>query len=227
MDPAQFLQPASSYNPTLARNWYEDDRYKAPREGSSVSIPVSVDNIIPAVSTVSATRPTYTTVFHHRGELGYAGVQSSTQQVIDLTSNIYDANLPGLSDPDQYIDAAQAAESIKALLEGAVEDEEDKQLVKSYKRRTKKNSDQLQKALSILSVCKSEDNAAESQDSVTQQPQDDSEDDEDDGTVEGLNVRLLPHQVEGVSWMKDKEVGKRKKNGILPKGGILADDVSS
>lgn len=26
--------------------------------------------------------------------------------------------------------------------------------------------------------------------------------------------------------MKDKEIGVKKKNGVLPKGGILADDVS-
>ncbi|KEQ70086.1 hypothetical protein M436DRAFT_22206, partial [Aureobasidium namibiae CBS 147.97] len=42
---------------------------------------------------------------------------------------------------------------------------------------------------------------------------------------EGLNIKLLPHQVEGVSWMIDKEIGERKKNGVLPKGGILADDM--
>ncbi|KEQ59440.1 uncharacterized protein M437DRAFT_25697, partial [Aureobasidium melanogenum CBS 110374] len=42
---------------------------------------------------------------------------------------------------------------------------------------------------------------------------------------EGLTVKLLPHQVEGVSWMIDKEIGERKKNGVLPKGGILADDM--
>ena len=53
----------------------------------------------------------------------------------------------------------------------------------------------------------------------------DGEEDEDDGSVEGLSVKLLPHQVDGVEWMKDKEIGVKKKNGILPKGGILADDV--
>ncbi|KEQ99392.1 hypothetical protein AUEXF2481DRAFT_58933, partial [Aureobasidium subglaciale EXF-2481] len=42
---------------------------------------------------------------------------------------------------------------------------------------------------------------------------------------EGLSIKLLPHQVEGVSWMIDKEIGERKKNGVLPKGGILADDM--
>lgn len=44
------------------------------------------------------------------------------------------------------------------------------------------------------------------------------------GFVEGLNVRLLPHQVEGVEWMRGRELGPVKR-GKVPKGGILADDM--
>lgn len=46
----------------------------------------------------------------------------------------------------------------------------------------------------------------------------------EDGSVEGIKVKLLPHQVEGVKWMRSREVGPIKK-GKLPKGGILADDM--
>ncbi|KAB5566446.1 SNF2 family N-terminal domain-containing protein [Coniochaeta sp. 2T2.1] len=46
----------------------------------------------------------------------------------------------------------------------------------------------------------------------------------EDGTVEGIKVKLLPHQVEGIKWMRSREVGPIKK-GKLPKGGILADDM--
>ncbi|PKS05051.1 hypothetical protein jhhlp_008418 [Lomentospora prolificans] len=45
-----------------------------------------------------------------------------------------------------------------------------------------------------------------------------------DGTLEGLNVKLLPHQVEGVEWMKGRELGPVKR-GKVPRGGILADDM--
>lgn len=48
--------------------------------------------------------------------------------------------------------------------------------------------------------------------------------DNSDGTLEGINVRLLPHQVEGVAWMKGRELGPVQK-GRLPRGGILADDM--
>ncbi|KZL74510.1 SNF2 family helicase [Colletotrichum tofieldiae] len=45
-----------------------------------------------------------------------------------------------------------------------------------------------------------------------------------DGTMEGLKVKLLPHQVEGVEWMRGRELGPVKR-GKVPKGGILADDM--
>ncbi|KAI0875702.1 hypothetical protein GGS24DRAFT_454080 [Hypoxylon argillaceum] len=47
---------------------------------------------------------------------------------------------------------------------------------------------------------------------------------EDKSRIEGLNVRLLPHQIEGVEWMRNRELGPVKK-GKVPKGGLLADDM--
>ncbi|KAI0836373.1 SNF2 family N-terminal domain-containing protein [Hypoxylon sp. FL0890] len=79
-----------------------------------------------------------------------------------------------------YVEPKKAAADIKALLEGSIEDEEDKE--------TKE------------------------------------EEDEDKSHVEGLSVRLLPHQVQGVEWMKGRELGPVKK-GKVPKGGLLADDM--
>ncbi|KAH6842838.1 SNF2 family N-terminal domain-containing protein [Chaetomium sp. MPI-CAGE-AT-0009] len=46
----------------------------------------------------------------------------------------------------------------------------------------------------------------------------------EDGTLEGIKVKLLPHQVEGVRWMRGREVGAQKK-GKVTNGGILADDM--
>lgn len=80
----------------------------------------------------------------------------------------------------QYVDPKKAASDIKALLEGSLEDEEDK-LAKE---------------------------------DIT----------EDKSKVEGLKVRLLPHQIEGVEWMRNRELGPVKK-GKVPKGGLLADDM--
>ncbi|RYO86437.1 hypothetical protein DL764_009012 [Monosporascus ibericus] len=80
----------------------------------------------------------------------------------------------------EYVDPKKAAADIKALLEGSVEDDEDK---------------------------------------VTGDDQS-----EDKSQIEGLKVRLLPHQVQGVEWMKGRELGPVKK-GKVPKGGLLADDM--
>ncbi|RYP81554.1 hypothetical protein DL770_005856 [Monosporascus sp. CRB-9-2] len=80
----------------------------------------------------------------------------------------------------EYVDPKKAAADIKALLEGSVEDDEDK---------------------------------------VTSNDQS-----EDKSQIEGLKVRLLPHQVQGVEWMKGRELGPVKK-GKVPKGGLLADDM--
>ncbi|KAK4130992.1 hypothetical protein BT67DRAFT_464644 [Trichocladium antarcticum] len=45
----------------------------------------------------------------------------------------------------------------------------------------------------------------------------------EDGSVEGIKVKLLPHQVEGVKWMRGRELPLKK--GTPTKGGILADDM--
>ena len=51
--------------------------------------------------------------------------------------------------------------------------------------------------------------------------------DREEGSIDSLSVRLLPHQLDGLAWMLEKELGKKKKNGALPLGGILADDVQN
>lgn len=131
----------------------------------------------------------------------------------------------GAADPYTYIGAGKATENIKALLEGAFEDDEDKPRTRGRKKKAALGlADKLEK-LDVNAEQKKEGGENEDGDGGDEEADDDDE--ADDGTVEGLNVKLLPHQVSGVEWMKDKEIGLKKKNGILPKGGILADDVSS
>lgn len=144
---------------------------------------------------------------------------------IDLTSNLgrslhYDDGF-GTSDPYTYIDTEKANENIKALLEGAFEDEEDKPRTRGRKKKLQADTDVLLDKLKGLSV----DGGDKASGGKADEDGEEEEEEEDDGTVEGLKVKLLPHQVQGVNWMVDKEIGVRKKNGILPKGGILADDM--
>ncbi|WPH00748.1 Hypothetical protein R9X50_00357800 [Acrodontium crateriforme] len=126
-------------------------------------------------------------------------------------------------DPFMYMDSAKANDNIKNLLEAAFDDDENKgrtrlrsRAKKAIEERNQKEAQSLVDKLSSLTV--KEDEKAKPQD-------EEDEEEEEDGSVEGLVIKLLPHQVDGVSWMIDKEIGVRKKKGVLPNGGILADDM--
>ena len=140
--------------------------------------------------------------------------------IIDFTSITEPALVDsrfGAADPYEYIDASKANENIKALLEGAFDDDEEKPRTRGRKKKVEAAVEKLSNKLQNLEVKKEE----ESVDAASGT----EEEDEDDGTIEGLNVKLLPHQVDGIEWMRDKEIGPKMKNRVLPKGGILADDV--
>lgn len=137
----------------------------------------------------------------------------------------------GAADPYAYVDTAQTSENIKALLEGAFEEDDGekprlklrKRAAKPSKQAENKKLTSLEEKLKQLDLDAAKKDEAEKTKTAAEEEEDD--DDEEDGTVEGLKIKLLPHQVDGVSWMIDKESGPRKKNGVLPKGGILADDM--
>jgi SNF2 family DNA or RNA helicase len=140
---------------------------------------------------------------------------------IDLTANVIGMATNndqfhdrfGAADPHVYMDSGKATEDIKALLEGAFEDDEDKPRTRQRKKRL---NDDLVSKFEGLKVKGAE---------VAAEPEEEDEEDEDDGTVEGLKVKLLPHQIEGVDWMRGKELGTKKTRGVFPRGGILADDM--
>lgn len=178
----------------------------------------------PAWDIYSRPAPTFSTG-------GFASVNAYQKPFIDLTkphpqdSHDSDAALFcdrfGAVDPYMYVDAGQATENIKALLEGAFEDEEDKPRTRGRKKKVEAAVVGLTDKLQGLGV-----KSDESKENHNHHEELGEEDEvEDDGTVEGLKVKLLPHQVDGVAWMRNKEVTTKKKNGILPKGGILADDM--
>lgn len=183
----------------------------------------NVDLTKPPVSTFSSFRAAsggFTAV--NPNKQGYQVDLTQSEEPYNLDAGLLDTEF-GAADPYTYIDAGKATENIKALLEGAFEDDEDKPRTRS---RKKKAVSGLANKLEKLDV-NAEQKKKEGSETEEGEGDDVEADDEeaDDGTVEGLNVKLLPHQVSGVEWMKDKEIGLKKKNGILPKGGILADDV--
>ncbi|KAJ5759480.1 hypothetical protein N7520_006636 [Penicillium odoratum] len=208
------------------------------------------------------------------------------QAFIDLTNDGSSSNTPrntqqysqpstfGSVDVHGYVDSAKANENIKALLEGAFEDEEEaKAKSKGKKKKSKKSKktekkeaspivksgssdlDDLAAQLQGVTVNDPKDGEEDSTENLHEkkpktseedteadetkedaadeegdeaEAEDDEEEDSDDEEeliIEGLKVTLLPHQVEGVRWMCDKETGRNSTKGIVPKGGILADDM--
>ncbi|KAL1306263.1 hypothetical protein AAFC00_004352 [Neodothiora populina] len=182
-------------------------------------------------------RPTFSSSVGPNTSFQPSGAPPASRKTIDLTSqdsdddDRFDPNAAlredkfGSADAHAYVDASQTGENIKALLEGAFEDDEDKPKIRLRKRAKKqdKPSTEDKKMQSLEAKLKELELEAETKQEEEKPAEEDE--DEEDGTVEGMKVKLLPHQVDGVAWMTDKEIGVRKKNGVLPRGGILADDM--
>ncbi|KAF2764755.1 hypothetical protein EJ03DRAFT_256218, partial [Teratosphaeria nubilosa] len=186
-------------------------------------------------------RPMYssigpTTQFQHFPSQPPRHVVDVTRQHDDDDENTFDPDAQiraesgafGQPDVDAYVDSNQANENIKGLLEGAFDhDNADRQRVRLRTRAKKAaregNETEARSLADKLASLKVADQTQAAGDAEAQADGDGEE--EEDGTVEGLSVKLLPHQVEGVSWMIDKECGQRKVRGVLPYGGILADDM--
>ncbi|MCJ1463870.1 hypothetical protein MMC07_002479 [Pseudocyphellaria aurata] len=170
----------------------------------------------PATSTFSSFRPAFGsfTAVNRPANAGNCVDLTKPQEPFILEDGFLDDRF-GAADPYTYLDAGKATENIKALLEGAFEDDEDRPRTRRRKKKLEVAAHGLAEKLDKLAV----------ETDPKKEDHDDGEEDEEEGTVDGLNVKLLPHQVDGVEWMKDKEIGIKKKNGILPKGGILADDM--
>ena len=176
-------------------------------------------------SSYPAHRPaTYSSLVNGIGGLATINKAQSSNldRFVDLTETALLTDKFGAPDPYQYVDSEQATKNLKALLHGAFEDEEDKPRTRGRRRKLQERAVDLVDKLQGLKI-----DPESKGDSKNEEDEGDEEEEEDDGSVEGMKVKLLPHQVDGVSWMRDKESGVTRKNSVLPKGGILADDVNS
>ncbi|MCJ1243577.1 hypothetical protein MMC30_000774 [Trapelia coarctata] len=179
---------------------------------------------MPSWSSYPARPPTFSSGVASLG--GFASVSQPkfgpSGNFVDLIDAALFADRFGSADPYDYVDAGKAAENIKALLEGAFEDDEEMPRTRGRKKKLQKHASQLINKLGGLSMA---EDARKDENLPEEEDEEEEEEEEEDGTVEGLKVKLLPHQVDGVEWMREKEASVKKKNGVLPKGGILADDM--
>ncbi|KAJ8063095.1 hypothetical protein OCU04_008338 [Sclerotinia nivalis] len=182
---------------------------RAPAEYNKPAVRAPVPGSSSYATTHPAPPPTFGSLPNSNG--GFQSINTYTSNnYVDLTTS-----KPNYNETHIYVDPAKAQEDLKALLEGVIEDEEDTK-PRTRSRRKKKDAevDDLMAQMNGLNVESDEKLEVASED----------EEEEDDGTVEGINVKLLPHQVEGLEWMIGREIGTGKK-GMVPKGGILADDM--
>ena len=219
-NPYQSIQPAQPKNDTKFE--HSADFYEIPRPANH-----------PTWAMPRPVQPTFSSFVPVN-----VNTNSTIGNFIDLTSTVnqFHSNQAihddffGAGDPYEYVDIGKATENIKALLEGAFDDEEDKPKTRARKKKAEAAISGLVEKMQSA-VLETETNTEQSKEQDKEQlkeehhEEEDEEDDDDDGTIEGLKIKLLPHQVDGVEWMRDKEIGTKKKNGVLPKGGILADDV--
>ncbi|KAF2719179.1 hypothetical protein K431DRAFT_286911 [Polychaeton citri CBS 116435] len=222
-----------------AQAFFEQKSKPAQTVLSAAPIPIMAPRNPPIMGTRTPPKPVFSSLGSQALHQGWQQ-QSKPRKTVDLTNdddsdsgiiNLDDASRLessgfGEMDPYTYVDSAQASENIKNLLEGAFDDDEGKPKTKLKQRAQKaiaENNEKEMKSLANKLASLDVKQAAEKK-GAKEEPADE-EDDADDGTVDGLTVKLLPHQVEGVDWMIDKECGERKRKGALPMGGILADDM--
>ncbi|KAH8704933.1 putative SNF2 family helicase/ATPase [Talaromyces proteolyticus] len=219
-NPFKPVVPSAYTSHRTTTSLVDDDVVEIPRPTqhtwTTKQAPLSIFSSKPSVPKVSNASKTLKNFIDLTNDsVGFQGPSASQS----FQAPSYPREEFGSIDAYSYVDSAQAQENIKALLEGAFEDEDDKPRTRARKKKIEADINDLASKLEKVSVGqKSEDN---------QEDDAESEDEEevDDGTREGLKVKLLPHQIEGVEWMCDKENGQKKTRGVLPKGGVLADDM--
>lgn len=209
-----------------------------PRQSSQAApVPMMRPYNVPQKTTYPPPRPMYSSMgtangFQPVNKGAYNPLEATRKTVILDDEENFDPDADiraegdrfGAPDMNAYVDSGQASENIKALLEGAFDEETEKiPRTRGRKKQKSKTSDAGNSLADRLKALEVKDEEADSQ--AAKGGDEEEGEEEDDGTVEGLKVKLLPHQVDGVAWMIEKETGNHNKRAKLPKGGILADDM--
>ena len=239
--PPHFVQPSTQSGPDVVEIPAAQFRAQP-----TAAMPLHVPTNAPARTVPAAPRPMYSSTGHVGGfqpvNEGFRpmNIQPFSRQTTILDSkplhrrgsDEFDPNAAlaadsgkfGEPDPYAYVDPSKANDNIKALLEGAFEDDDTLKRTRGRKKKKqqKQEDDDAEPANALAKKLKSLDMKPKEEEAPAE---DDEGEDDDDGSVEGMKVKLLPHQIDGVAWMTDRELGTRKKSGVIPKGGILADDM--
>ena len=140
-----------------------------------------------------------------------------------FNSNMQPKAKSTFSDGIFYTDPTKADADLKALLEGGIDGDEEEPDLPAETAGSKSTQDEAT-PVDEKSDDQSDEHNTDSPSLASAKTKKLPSKIGKDGIVTGLKVRLLPHQVEGVSWMHGRELGPVTK-GKVPKGGLLADDM--
>ncbi|GAO15010.1 hypothetical protein UVI_02027650 [Ustilaginoidea virens] len=156
---------------------------------------------------------------HHLGGTRVSGPRPPSYQDRRPPSlPVFDSNGPsriGSSYAEEvfYTDPAKANDDLKALLEGGMDENDQDEHDGPDPATHDAAADQVREPPSTTENAAPKTGIPDKERIIGK-----------DGSIQGLKVRLLPHQVEGVEWMRGRELGPVKR-GKVPKGGLLADDM--
>jgi hypothetical protein len=176
-----------------------------PRAPAAYNAPVAAP--MPASTTYTTTKAAPAPTFSSFGGTSSFSTVNGRSNYIDLTLSNHRATENDY-DPFSFVDPAKAQADLKALFEGVIDDDDEIPRTRSRRKKKEAEIEDLADKLKAMDVQEEEKFEVEEE--------------EDDGTVEGIKVKLLPHQTEGFDWLMAKELGTSKKKGKAPKGGILA-----
>ena len=213
--PASFRDPFAPRIP--AKNTVKEDPGATKIQAPSQPVPKALYPQPPVM--YSSLNPT-TGAFQSVNQFSTAG---SARNPYTLVDDELFADKFAAPDLYQYVDPAKANAQIKALLEGAFGDDDEKPKTRRKRKEMQDKAKELGEKLKALNIkAKSEARPNEEADGNVE---DEVDEEEDDGEVDGLMVKLLPHQIVGVDWMRVKELGAGKGKSSISRGGMLADDM--
>ena len=181
---------------------------------------------------------------HKAPPIKYSSLQTPSSRFAEEDALKKELQLQGMSQvdaalfEDKYgtytnlapVDPIKAARDVKALLEGAFDEDDGKPKTRRLRRKLATSANSITDPTTAVET----ENESQTSSQLQEEPDDEEEEEEgggeeeeeimDDGVRPGLKVKLLQHQIVGVNWMIRQETGTTTR-GSVTKGGLLADDM--
>jgi SNF2 family DNA or RNA helicase len=196
--------------------------HQASKPKNEGPVPIKAPSQTVTWSSYQAPKPSYSSL--DPDDYIYQGVKPSKQDYRTQGLRQVDAALFRDTFEDvSYIgpiDTEKTAKDVKALLEGAFNEDEDRPRTRKQRKKLQEAVEDLAQKIKAKEVVEGKESGTAEENGGDEVEEEEEEvEEEDNGSREGLKVKLLPHQIKGVNWMI------RQETVATTKGGILADDM--